>query len=68
MKRTILFALLSLLLSGCTTSTVTRVREDGAKEVIVTKGLSDRAAGISLIVGDRLLDAYLPPRIDRASK
>lgn len=59
MKPTLPYLLLAIALSSCQTVTTTRVREDGAKEVIVTKGLSDRAATTGLLIGDRLLDRYL---------
>jgi hypothetical protein len=71
MKHTILLSLIlaALGLTGCVQSTVTRVREDGAKEVIVTKGLSDPARDVTVRLGDRLLDRYLGPDVEtRSSK
>lgn len=60
--------LLALLLTGCTVTTTTRPLPDGGTETTVNKGLSDRAAGIGLRVGDRLLDRYLGPDLERGSK
>ena len=68
MKTTIIYLLLALALSSCVQSTVTRVREDGAKEVIVTKGLSDPARDITVRIGDRLLDRYLGPDVEGGGK
>lgn len=53
------------LLSACQVTTVTRVREDGSKETVVTKGLSDRAATTGLLIGDRVLDRYLGPDVEK---
>ena len=60
--------LIALSLSSCVQSTVTRVREDGAKEVITSRGLTDRAAGIGLRVGDRVLDRWLGPDVEGGGK
>lgn len=68
MKPTLLYLLLCMALSGCVQSTVTRVRDDGAKEVIVTKGLSDRAASTGLLIGDRLLDRWLGADVEGGGK
>jgi predicted anti-sigma-YlaC factor YlaD len=64
----LILAVLVFLQAGCVQSTVTRPLPGGGAETTVTKGLSDRAAGVGVAVGGRLLDAYLPPRVERGGK
>jgi hypothetical protein len=66
--RILAVALCLELLTGCMTTTTTRPLDGGGTETVTSKGLSDRAAGLGLRVGDRLLDRYLGPDLERGSK
>jgi hypothetical protein len=59
--------LLSLLLTGCATTETTRTLPDGSVERRTERGLTDRAAGIGIRVGDRVLDRYLGPDGEKES-
>jgi hypothetical protein len=67
MKSPLPYLLLCMALSGCATTVTTRPLEGGGTVTTTEKGLTDRAAGISVRLGDRLLDRYLGADVETKS-